>query len=243
MKKRIKRPRRLNKHIDFKKCRELDKLFEGLRLNTVCRQAFCPNLSECFESGVAAFLILGKHCTRSCRFCAVAKGAPGIVDEDEPARVALAAARLALKHVVITSVTRDDLDDGGASIFARCIDEIRAKARGCAIEVLVPDFNGREESLFCVVKKAPSVFSHNIETVPSLYSKVRAGADYQRSLNLLRLARRMGQSEIKSGLMLGLGESRDEVIESLKDLRACGCNLLSIGQYLAPSQEHLQVKE
>jgi lipoic acid synthetase len=221
-----------------------------LGLATVCAGARCPNLPECYARGTATFLILGAACTRSCRFCAIEKAAPGPPRDDEPHAVAEACARLALKHVVITSVTRDDLADGGAGHFARTIRAVRERLPKTIIEVLTPDFQGRTDAIDAVLDARPDVFNHNVETVPRLYPTVRPEADYRRSLDVLAHAKLAGarhaaplQQAIytKSGLMVGLGETADEVRAVLGDLRAAGCDILTIGQYLAPSAAHLAV--
>lgn len=218
----------------------VEKLVSGLDLGTVCQSAQCPNLGECFGRGTATFMLLGTACTRRCRFCAVDKGSPLPVDADEPRRVALAARQLGLEYVVLTSVTRDDLPDGGAGQFAETVREIRKVLPETKIEVLVPDFKGDPESLDRVLRARPDVFNHNIETVARLYRSVRPQADYNRSLQVLRRASRAG-IPVKSGLMLGLGEGDDELKEALKDLREAGCVYLTLGQYLAPSRHHLEV--
>lgn len=216
-------------------------LLGGLGLHTVCQSAHCPNIGECFGHGTATFLILGGVCTRRCRFCAVPKGEPASVDPGEPARVAEAAAALGLRHAVVTSVTRDDLPDGGAAHFAAVIAAIRA-ACGASVEVLTPDFGGREDSLDTVLAVRPEVFNHNLETVPRLYPSVRPGADYRRSLGLLAAAARRPVL-VKSGLMLGLGEQESEVRAVLADLAAAGVRAVTLGQYLRPSESHLPVVE
>jgi lipoic acid synthetase len=218
-------------------------LLEDLDLNTVCRSAKCPNLAECWAKRTATFMILGKRCTRDCRFCAVTKGTPEPLDETEPRRVAEAAQRLGLEYVVVTSVTRDDLPDGGAAQFAatvRAIHETGAKA-----EVLVPDFGGDPASVRTVVGAGPQVFGHNVETVPRLYETVRPGAAYERSLRVLEEAakRARGGSAVKSGLMLGLGETRDEVELVMRDLVSAGVRILTLGQYLSPDSTRLPVAE
>lgn len=219
-------------------------MLRALGLHTVCEEASCPNRGECFSRKTATFMILGSHCTRHCRFCAVTKECPDIVDPDEPARVADAVKQLGLAHVVITSVTRDDLSDGGARHFARTIQAVQTSMPGCppTIEVLIPDFQGSEDALSVVVDAGPDVLNHNIETVPRLYPTVRPEADYRRSLDLLGTAKKIRpQILTKSGIMVGLGETAEEVIQVLQDLRAVGCDLLTIGQYLAPSKNHLPV--
>lgn len=213
-------------------------------LHTVCQSALCPNRGECFAEGTATFLILGNVCTRSCLFCAISKGRVEAIDCEEPERVAKAISEMKLDFAVITSVTRDDLPDGGAFIFVETIRMIRKYSPGTGIEVLTPDFKGDEDALKAVASANPDVFNHNIETVPRLYPVVRPEADYGRSLKVLKKMRElMPQAGIKSGLMAGIGEERDEVYKVLEDLRSAGCNLLTIGQYLSPSQKHLPVKE
>jgi lipoic acid synthetase len=222
--------------------REVAALLEGLRLNTVCAEAHCPNQHECFSRRTAAFLIMGDACTRDCRFCAVASGEPRALKPGEPDAVAEAAARLSLRHVVITSVTRDDLPDGGAAHFARTVRAVRGRLGEAVIEVLVPDFLGRREDIDAVLAARPDVFNHNVETVPRLYARVRPQADYRRSLDVLRHAAQASSAHTKSGLMVGLGETAEEVTAVMGDLRAAGCELLTIGQYLAPSDAHLPVE-
>jgi lipoic acid synthetase len=218
-------------------------LLGELRLNTVCQQALCPNISECFRSGQATFLILGRNCTRLCSFCNVEKHAPEPVDQDEPARVADAVVRLKLAHVVITSPTRDDLPDGGAGLYAATVAAIRAASPGTRIELLIPDFEGNCKDVATVMASEPDIIAHNLETVPRLYH-IRNGADYRRSLELLRLCVELASAiPVKSGIMLGMGETGDEVVQVLGDLRAVGCVYLSIGQYLAPSRRHYPVAE
>jgi lipoic acid synthetase len=222
--------------------RRIKSLLSRFDLHTVCQEANCPNIGHCFEQGTATFLILGDICTRGCRFCDVKRGIPHSVDEGEPERVAEAVKELKLEYAVITSVTRDDLPDGGASIFAQTIREIRQVVPDCMIEVLIPDLSGSFECLRIIVEAKPNVLNHNAETVRRLYPGVRRGADYQRSLDLLRNAKRIDENLItKSGVMLGLGESREEVVELMSDLRNACCELLTIGQYLSPSEEHLPV--
>lgn len=213
-------------------------------LSTVCEEARCPNKGECFRRPMAAFMILGPTCTRECGFCAVSKGEPGETDMDEPRRVALAAKEMGLRHVVVTSVTRDDLRDGGALQFAMTIRALRAGIEGVRVEVLTPDFKGDAGALRTVLDAGPDVFNHNVETVSRLYSGVRPRADYERSIRLLRKAGEIAPDIVtKSGLMLGLGEGFNEVLEVLTDLRDAGCDFLTIGQYLRPSRRSLEVKE
>lgn len=221
---------------------QVDALLGELQLSTVCREAKCPNRGECFASGTATFLIAGDACTRGCRFCAVETRAPLPLDPGEPARVAEAVARLGLRHAVVTMVTRDDIADGGASHVVATIAAIRAAAPATAVEVLVSDFGGNEQAVDAVADAAPDVFNHNLETVPRLYETVRPGADYRRSLEVLRRAKeRAPEMPTKSGLMLGLGETHDEVVAVMRDLREVGCDLLTLGQYLRPSPKHLPV--
>jgi lipoic acid synthetase len=218
------------------------RLIEELGLETVCESAKCPNRMECWSQKTATFMILGNVCTRPCGFCSVPKGRTEEVEADEPERVAEAAARLGLKHVVITSVTRDDLDDGGAEHFHQSVLAVRRRT-GATVEVLTPDFIGKSGAIECVVAAAPEVFNHNTETVPRLYREVRGRkSDYRWTLELLRRVKRLDpQIKTKSGLMLGLGETRDELLETLADLLDAGCDFLTVGQYLQPSPEHLSV--
>ncbi len=213
-------------------------------LNTVCEAAHCPNIGHCWGRGTATFMILGAVCTRNCRFCAVAGGRPdGSEGTDEPLRVARAAAAMKLRHVVITSVTRDDLPDGGASRFARSIEAVHELVPGATIEVLIPDFGGALAPLSAVIRATPTIIGHNMETVRRLYATARPQADYSRSLELLaRIKRLQPQVVSKSGIMLGLGERQSEVYQVLADLRRVGCDIVTIGQYLAPSREHLAVQ-
>ncbi|MCL4078636.1 lipoyl synthase [Coriobacteriia bacterium Es71-Z0120] len=213
------------------------------RLHTVCQSAKCPNQGECFASGTATFLVAGAVCTRGCRFCAVEPGSPEPLDPTEPERVAQAAAELGLEHVVVTMVTRDDLPDGAAGHVAAVIRAIRSAVPGAAVEVLTSDFGGSAEALDVVLAQRPDVFNHNVETVPRLYAAVRPQADYERSLWVLRRAADAGGFPVKSGLMLGLGESFDEVVAVLSDLRRAGCSIVTVGQYLRPSRGHLPVVE
>ncbi|KPK21787.1 MAG: lipoyl synthase [Dehalococcoidia bacterium SG8_51_3] len=214
-------------------------LLDGLNLHTICQSALCPNIGKCFTAGTATFLILGDICTRCCTFCAVKKGLPEPVDEAEPKHLLEAVQKLGLSYVVITSVTRDDLPDGGASQFARTVALLRENAADIIVEVLVPDFRGSEEAIRTVVESGPQVINHNVETVPRLYPGVRRGADYARSLELLYTVKNLNiKITTKSGLMLGLGESTEEVVEVMHDLREANCNLLTIGQYLQPSAQH-----
>lgn len=219
-------------------------ILKKYNLNTVCQSAKCPNLGECFARDTATFMLLGTICTRDCRFCAVEKGPLLPPKEEEPRQVARAARDLGLKHVVLTSVTRDDLPDGGAQHFADTIYALKEEIPEGMVEVLTPDFQGDREALSLVVEAKPHVFNHNVETVPALYSKVRPQADYQRSLKLLAWVKEMDKEIFtKSGLMVGLGERREEILEVMEDLCSHNCDLLTIGQYLQPSRNHLEVEE
>ena len=222
---------------------ELKRLMRTLDLHTVCESARCPNMGECWEHRTATFMILGNVCTRACGFCAVPSGKPvGPPDQDEPRRVAEAAEKMGLRYAVVTSVNRDDQPDGGAGIFARTIEEIRRRVPGCKVEVLIPDFRGVWPALETVVAARPDVLNHNTETVPRLYFRVRKGAVYERSLELLRRAKALlPQMTTKTGLMLGLGETQQEVLSAMRDLVAQGTDILTLGQYLQPTREHLQV--
>ena len=217
-------------------------VIEDLRLETVCESAKCPNRTECWAQRTATFMVLGNVCTRPCGFCSVPKGKTDVVQIDEPARVAEAAARLGLKHVVITSVTRDDLPDGGAEHFFQCVRAVRERT-GAAVEVLTPDFLGNRSAIQRVIESQPDVFNHNTETVPRLYHRVRKNADYQRTLDLLEQVKQTASRiPTKSGLMLGLGESLDEVLKVCADLKSVGCEMITLGQYLQPTPDHLPVE-
>jgi lipoyl synthase len=220
----------------------MESLLDGLALHTVCQEARCPNLAECFGRGTATFLLLGDRCTRGCRFCAIGHGRPVPPDPDEPQRVAEAAARLGLRHVVLTSVTRDDLGDGGAGHFAAAIHALRCRLPAVTVEVLIPDLGGSETALRVILDARPDVLNHNVETVPRLYRAVRPGADYHRSLAVLARAKALHPGLItKSGLMLGLGERTAEVIQVFHDLRQAGCDLLTVGQYLQPTDDQVPI--
>jgi len=222
--------------------RELKELVTRLRLHTVCESAACPNVGECWNHRTATFMILGNVCTRRCGFCAVQKGAPLEVDYDEPRRVAEACQALGLRYAVITSVNRDDRKDGGAELFALTIQAIRQRLPQCRVEVLIPDFQGSHAAVECVIDARPDVLNHNTETVPRLYRQVRLGARYERSLDVLRHAKRLLPTmPTKSGLMLGLGETKEEVLQVMKDLRAHDVDILTLGQYLRPSLKHLPI--
>jgi len=216
-------------------------LMRQLDLHTVCEEARCPNVGECWNRGTATFMILGDVCTRACGFCAVKTGLPGLPpDPAEARRVAEAVARMGLRHAVITSVNRDDQKDGGAGVFTACIQEIRRLVPGCAVEVLIPDFKGDWAALQVVIDARPDVLNHNTETVPRLYRTVRSGARFDRSLELLRRSKDSGLLT-KSGIMLGLGEEWDEVLDTVRQIRAAGADVLTVGQYLRPSLQHLPV--
>ena len=224
--------------------RELKRLMRDKTLNTVCEEARCPNIGECWDQGTATVMILGDTCTRACGFCAVKTGRPAGLDQDEPRRVAEALASLDLDHVVITSVARDDLPDGGAAIFAESIRELRRLAPGTGIEVLIPDFDGKDEPLRLVMEASPDILDHNLETVERLQRPVRKRARYDRSLQVLARAKAMAAElgnpvHTKSSIMVGLGEEHDELLTTFRDLRAVDCDILTIGQYLRPTMEHL----
>ena len=222
---------------------ELKRLARSLGLHTVCESAQCPNIGECWHHKTATFMMLGNLCTRRCGFCAVPKGRPEPIDFDEPRKVAEAVAKLGLLHAVVTSVNRDDDLLGGARIFAMVIEEIRRVAPGCRVEVLIPDFQGDRDSIRAVVEAQPEILNHNTESVPRLYRVVRSGARYERTLELLRYAKELRPTGVtKSGVMVGLGEETHELLEVFRDLAAVGCDILTIGQYLRPSRDHLPMK-
>lgn len=229
---------------DPKHINKVERLLKGLSLHTVCQEATCPNRMECFNKGTATFMILGSVCTRGCRYCDVEKGKPNGVDPSEPENLAKATKELNLRHVVITSVTRDDLEDGGADQFVTCIEKVRETSKSTSIEVLIPDLQGNEEALAKIVAAAPEIINHNIETVPSLFKTIRPVADYQQSLQLLANVKKMNPKIFtKSGLMVGLGETEEEVVRVFADLREVGCDFLTVGQYLQPSKKHIAVAE
>lgn len=214
-------------------------LVADLGLNTVCQSAKCPNKWECFSRNVATFLIMGTVCTRNCAFCNITPGEPAPLEPDEPARVAEGARRLKLKHVVVTSVTRDDLPDGGAGHFAATIRAVRQAVPNCTVEVLIPDFQGDEQALATVLDARPDVLNHNLETVPALYGRIRPKADYRQSLELLARSKRIAPAiPVKSGIMVGLGETDEQILTVLDDLAGIGCDIVTIGQYMQPSREH-----
>ena len=222
--------------------RDLKTLITDLKLHTVCESAACPNVGECWNRRTATFMILGNVCTRRCGFCAVQKGGPLPVDYDEPRRVAEAVAIMGLNYAVVTSVNRDDRKDGGAELFALTIEAIRDRVPGCKVEVLVPDFQGSHPAMKTVMDARPDVLNHNTETVPRLYRQVRLGARYERSLDMLRYAKELRpETPVKSGLMLGLGELEEEVLQVMRDLRAHSVDIVTIGQYLRPSPKHLPI--
>jgi lipoyl synthase len=221
----------------------LRRLMRSKSLHTVCEEAHCPNMAECWGAGTATFMILGDTCTRSCGFCAVKSGRPGIVDLDEPARVGAAVAQMALGHAVVTSVNRDELPDGGASLFAATIREIRVQSPGTTVEVLIPDFTGDPAALDAVLAEKPEILNHNVETVERLYSRVRPQARYPRSLEVLRRTKeRAPELVCKSGIMVGLGETHEEVLVTMRDIAAQGTDVLTVGQYLRPSSMHLPIE-
>lgn len=221
---------------------DIKHLIADLRLNTVCESAQCPNIGECWGQRTATFMILGDICTRSCGFCAIKTGRPVGLDEGEPERVAAAIAHLDLRHAVITSVNRDELPDGGAEIFARTIAAVHQRCPQTSVEVLIPDFKGDWDALATVMAAGPDILNHNIECPPSLYYKMRPQAQYDRSLELLRRAHEMGPAPTKSGMMLGAGETHDEIAQSIRDLAAAECAILTLGQYLSPSPNHVPVE-
>lgn len=227
------------KPVDPKTMLTMERLLDELSLHTICESAHCPNVGECFSRQTATFLILGNICTRRCTFCAVKKGHPLPLDEEEPQHLLEAVEKLNLSYIVITSVTRDDLVDGGASQFVKVINILHENRGDAIVEVLIPDFHGSAEALNAVVQAHPEVINHNVETVPRLYPDVRPGADYSRSLGLLFMVKNLNSEIItKSGLMLGLGETNEEVVEVMQDLREANCDLLTLGQYLQPSPKH-----
>jgi len=222
---------------------EIKQMMRTKTLHTVCEEARCPNIYECWANRTATFMILGDICTRACRFCAVKTGLPTELDLQEPERVAEAAEQMGLRHCVVTSVARDDLKDGGASIFAETIKAIRRKMPFCSVEVLIPDFLGNKDALQIVMDAKPDILNHNIETVERLSDRVRAKAKYRRSLELLQRAKEMNPAiPTKSSMMLGLGETKEEILQAMDDLRAVDCNILTLGQYLQPSSSHLDVE-
>ncbi len=219
---------------------ELKSLMRGNDLHTVCEEAHCPNIGECWDRGTATFMVLGDTCTRACGYCAVNTGKPVGLDLQEPARLAESVERMGLKYAVITSVNRDDLPDGGAFIFAQCVLHVRKRVQGCKVEVLIPDFDGNRDALATVMSAKPDTLNHNIETVRRVFRRVRPGGNYDQSLELLSRAKALDTNAVtKSGMMVGLGETWDEILQTMSDLRSVDCNLLTIGQYLRPSEKHV----
>lgn len=240
----MKKPWWLNKKVSLSTHHQIKEILRDLNLHTVCEESLCPNISECFGSCIATFMILGDTCTRKCSFCNVKKGSPSSLDYNEPARVKRAVKLLKLRYVVITSPTRDDLDDGGAQIFHQTAKQIKSIDPNIKLEALIPDFLGNRESIKIIANSPLDVVSHNLETVPSLYTGVRKGSDYSRSLDVLRLLKKENKALFtKSGLMLGLGETGKELMAVFNDLKAAGCDFLTLGQYLPPSLSHFPVKE
>ena len=228
--------------LELSKLHRVKKVLRRARLNTVCEESRCPNISECFGAGTATFMILGDRCTRSCSFCSVRRGVPEPLDGEEPYRLLDAVRVLGLRYVVITSVTRDDLEDGGARHFSECVKVLKDSIKGIKVEVLIPDFGGSEEALRQVIDACPDVINHNVETVPRLYRNVRLGSDYERSLWVLKRIKELVPSiPTKSAIILGFGEKVEEVLEVMRDLRKVGVDFLTIGQYYSPSLRHHQV--
>ncbi len=241
----LKRPHWIKKRVsEIANIEETEKLLRSLGLHTVCEGAECPNIAECFGNKTATFMILGGVCTRQCRFCAVTKGAPEKIDGQEPANIGKASKEMNLKHIVVTSVTRDDMPDGGAEHFAKTVKEIRKHNPQSTIELLIPDLQGDWDDLKTIVNSKPDVLNHNLETVPSLYKEVRPQANYNLSLELLKKVKDFNPSIYsKSGIMLGLGEKEAEVYQVMDDLREVECDILTMGQYLRPTKEHISIKE
>ena len=227
--------------IDTEKTKTVRAVLKHNCLNTVCENARCPNKNECYQKNTATFLIMGKNCTRNCRYCNISCERPEPLDKEEPKHIAKAVSELGLKYSVITSVTRDDLSDGGAEHFAQTIEEIRKISPDTEIEILTPDFKGDKNALNTIIKENPEVFNHNIETVENLFKIARPQGNYRRSLDVLKYIKDNSNIPTKSGLMVGLGESENEIMQTLKDLREAGCNILTIGQYIQPSKQHLEV--
>ena len=237
----MRRPHWLKVHLTGKgDYRHVRDVIQQASLNTVCASARCPNIGECWARRTATFLIMGNICTRNCRFCAIESGRPEALDPEEPLRVARAVRALKLKYAVVTSVTRDDLPEGGAQHFAETIRNIKKEQDRCRVEVLIPDFKGSTQALEQVLQTRPEVLNHNIETVPRLYKSVRPQADYSRSLAVLKNAKAMG-AVTKSGMMVGLGETSQEIVETMRDIRRVGCDIFTIGQYMQPSKDHLPI--
>ena len=240
----MEKPSWLNKKINLAVCREMKNFLRVSELHTVCEESLCPNISECFSEGTATFMILGDNCTRGCKFCAVNKEKPSVIDWDEPKRLAKAVKKLSLHYVVITSPARDDISDGGAELFYRTIEEIKNMDNSIKVEILIPDFLGKSEALIKVASSKADVISHNLETVPFLYADIRPQADYKRSLAVLKALKELNRNIFtKSGIMLGLGEEEKQILDVFCDLRKSECDFLTLGQYLAPSLKHHPVKE
>lgn len=240
----LRKPAWLNKRLDYASMKEMGEMLRSLNLHTVCEGAKCPNMGECFRNRTATFMILGEVCTRNCKFCAIPAGKTSPIDCDEPMHLAQAALKLKLNHVVITSVTRDDLDDGGSEQFAKCIAEVRKVLPKSSIEVLIPDFKGNKKALDIVIAAKPEIINHNVETVPSLYKIARPMANYQQSLEVLSYVKSKDPGiYTKSGIMLGLGEKETEVMQLFDDLIYHNCDMLTIGQYLPPSHDHASLRE
>ncbi len=241
----IDRPKWIKKRItNMESIEETTAILRGLSLNTVCEGAQCPNIGECFGNKTATFMIMGEVCTRRCRFCAVPKGEAQCLDDKEPANIGIACSKLGLEHVVITSVTRDDIPDGGAGHFAKTVSEIRRQNPNTTIELLIPDLQGDWEALKVIIDSKPDILNHNLETVPVLYDEVRPQANYERSLELLKKVKEIDKNiHTKSGIMLGLGEKEEDVLKLMDDLIGVGCDILTVGQYLQPSNEHIDLKE
>ncbi len=238
------KPPWLSKRITLGSCHKVKRILRDLRLHSVCEESFCPNISECFHQGVATFMILGDNCTRGCTFCGVSKEKPCLIDYEEPRRIKEAVKRLNLDYVVITSPTRDDLDDGGAGLFCQTVEEVMSLGSERTVEILIPDFKGRIDLVEKVARCRAKVISHNLETSASLYIEVRKGADYRRSLEVLRLIKEVNREVFtKSGLILGLGEEEDEIVQALIDLKRVDCDFVTLGQYLPPSLSHYPLKE
>ena len=222
---------------------KMKSLLRNAKLHTICEEAKCPNIAECFGSGTAVFLILGDICTRNCKYCNVKHGAPNSLNPYEPRDVAESVKELGLKYVVITSVTRDDLEDGGASVFFKTVNEVKKLNKNCKVEVLIPDFKGKIESLKKVIEARPDVINHNIEVVQDLFPEIRPDGDYKTSLELLRNIKKIDKVKTKSGFMIGLGENKEQILKTMKDLRKANVDFLTMGQYLQPTREHAEIKK